>query len=177
MFYKITNTESKVYKELFALRKEEISIERKNREEVKKVVGCDWDEYLGCKGQQNFWRVTLYSGFAFKHPDRLPAKTWKQHKEYPHIYIPNTRTKLGRQMQSFLGNLPHSSFIKVLSILECPIDGRVVFPYVEIGCGDVIVLYMGDRYDEILSKNKDIIEITKREFNEIRSVEQEGGEE
>lgn len=167
MYYKITNTKSKVYKELFALRIEEKSIEKKNHEAVKNVVGCDWDEFLGKEGQQNFWRVAQYTGFVFKHPDRLPAKTWKQHKEYPNVYVPNTRTINGRQIKKFLNELPHSSIQKVFSILKCQLDGRFVFPYVEIGCGDVIVLYMSDRYDETLSKNKNIIEITKKEFNEI----------
>ena len=40
--------------------------------------------------------------FAFNHPDRLPAKTWKQHKEYPDIYVPDTRTKNGKQIKKFL---------------------------------------------------------------------------
>ena len=167
MYYKITNTDSKVYKELFALRIEEMSIERKNHDAVKNVVGCDWDEFLGNEGQRNFWRVTQYTGFAFKHPDRLPANTWKQDKEHPDVYVPNLRTKNGRAMKKFLVELPHSSIQKVFSILGCQLYGQFVFPYVEIGCGDEIVLYMSDRYDETLSKNKDIIEITKKEFNEI----------
>lgn len=167
MYYKIINTDSNVYRELFALRIEEMAIEKKNREAVKNVVGCDWDNYLGRGGQQNFWRVTQYTGFAFKHPERLPEKTWKQHNEYSDIYVPNLRTKNGKQMKHFLDHLPGSSINKVFSILNCKLEGRFTFPYVEIGKDDVIVFYMSDRFDETLSKNKDIIEITKKEFNEI----------
>lgn len=53
MYYKITNTECKVYKELFALRTEEIEIEKKNNEAVKYFVGSDWDHFLGQNGQQH----------------------------------------------------------------------------------------------------------------------------
>ena len=167
MYYKIINKDSKVYKELHALRTEEIKIEKQNREAVKNVVGRDWDNYLGRAGQQNFWRVTQYTGFAFKHPERLPGKTWKQHKEYSDIYVPNLRTKNGKQIKHFLDHLPGSSIQKVFSILGCHLDGRFTFPYVEIGKDDVIVFYMSDRFDDVLSKNKDIIEITKREFEEL----------
>ena len=167
MYYKIINKDSKVYKELYALRTEETKIEKQNREAVKSVVGGDWDNYLGREGQQNFWRVTQYLGFAFKHPERLPEKTWKQHNEYPDIYVPNLRTKNGKQIKHFLDHLPGSSIKKVFSILGCHLDGRFTFPYVEIGKDDVIVFYMSDRFDEELTKNKDIIEITKREFEEI----------
>ena len=70
-------------------------------------------------------------------------------------------------MKHFLDHLPGSSINKVFSILNCKLEGRFTFPYVEIGKDDVIVFYMSDRFDEELTKNKDIIEITKREFEEI----------
>lgn len=167
MYYKITNTDCKVYKELHTLRTEEIEIEKKNREAVKNVVGSDWKVYLGQAGQQNLWRVTTYTGFAFNHPERLPAKTWKQHNEYPDIYVPDTRTKNGRQIKKFLNELPGSSISKVFSILGCHIGGRFVFPYVEIGKGDVIVFYMSDHFNDTLKSNKDVIEITSKEFEEL----------
>lgn len=175
MYYKITNTESKVYKELYALRQEELLIERENRKAVENVVGCDWDNYRGRAGQQHFWRVTQYVGFVFNHPDRLPAKTWRQVKDTPDIYVPDTRTKNGKQIKKFLDELPHSSIQKVFSILGCRLEGGFIFPYVEIGCDDVIVLYMSDRFDETLSKNKDIIEITFKEFKEILGDRKEEG--
>lgn len=174
MYYKITDKDSELYKKLHQLRTEELAIEKSNKAVIKEVVGDDWDEYLGKGGQQNYWRVTQYTGFAFKHPDRLPEKTWKQHKEHAGIYVPDTRTKRGQLMQLFLKNLPHSSFTKVFAILQCPIDGRFTFPYVEIGKDDVIVVYMGNQFDSILRKFKELIEITSREFDEIMA--EEGGE-
>ncbi|MBQ3990480.1 MAG: hypothetical protein II630_06520 [Bacteroidales bacterium] len=122
---------------------------------------------MGQAGQQNYWRVTQYTGFEFKHPDRLPQKTWKQHKEYQEIYIPDNRTRNGKMIKKFLDELPHSSITRVFSILGCELAGRFTFPFVEIGKGGTIVFYMSDRFNETLKNNKDIIEITSKEFEEI----------
>lgn len=167
MYYKITNKDSKVYKQLFELRKKEITLEELNLGTIIAAVGDDWDDSLGNAGQQNYQRVTQYRGFAFKHPERLPKKTWKKHKEYQDIYVPNPRTVNGRRMRDFLNNMPHSSVVDVFEILGCKLGGPFNFPYVHICKDDVIVLFMGDRYYDELSKNPDIIEITKREFDEL----------
>lgn len=167
MYYKIVDKNSKLYKDLYNLRKEELEIERKNKEAIKEVIGSDWESFLGQCGQQNYWRVTTYTGFAFKRPDRLPEKTWKQHKEYHDIYVPDTRTKNGKQMKKFLEELKRSSITKVFSILGCELCGQFTFPFVEIGKDDIIVFYMSERFNDTLRKNKDIIEITSKEFDEI----------
>lgn len=169
MYYKIVNKDSKVYKQLYDLRKNEQEIEESNNKIVNELVGQDFTHFIGKVGQQNFQRVTQYSGFQFKHPEKLPPKVWVLDKQYGDkgCYVPNRRTKAGREMLEKLRTLPHSSIIEVFRILKCEMSGRFAFPYVEIGKDDVIVFYMSDRYDDVLSKNKDIIEITKREFEEI----------
>ena len=167
MYYQITNKESKTYKALFELRTKEIQIEKDNKEAVRNMVGNDWDEFLGQNGQQNFQRCTQYTGFAFKHPDRLPAKTWKQHKEFPDIYVPDNRTKNGKLIRKFLDELPHSSIIDVFRILGCELGGRFAYPYVEICPDESIVFYMSERYHETLTKNKDIVEITSSAFEKL----------
>lgn len=169
MYYKIINKDSGVYKQLYDLRKKEQKIEKSNKKMVKELIGQDFTHFIGKAGQQNFERVTQYSGFEFKHPEKLPPKVWVLDKQYGDkgCYVPNRRTKAGREMLEKLRTLPHSSIINVFRILECEMSGYFVFPYVEIGKDDVIVFYMSDRYDDVLSKNKDIIEITKREFEEL----------
>lgn len=169
MYYKITNKDSKVYKQLYELRKKELEIEKSNRKMVRELVGDDWSHFKGLSGQQNYQRVTQYSGFEFKHPEQLPPKVWVLDKQYGDkgCYVPNRRTKAGREMLEKLKTLPHSSIIKVFEILGCTLYGSFAFPYVEIGKDDVIVLFMSDRYYEELSKNPDIIEITKKEFDEL----------
>ena len=169
MYYKIINKDSDVYKQLYELRKKEQQIEESNKKLVMELVGQDFTYFIGKAGQQNYERVTQYSGFEFKHPEKLPPKVWVLDEKYGDkgCYIPNRRTKAGREMLEKLRTLPHSSIIEVFRILNCEMSGRFAFPYVEIGKDDVIVLYMSDRFDDVLSKNKDIIEITKREFEEI----------
>lgn len=169
MYYKITNKDSDVYKQLYDLRTKEQEIEKKNRETVKEMIGQGFTHFIGQAGQQNFHRVTQYSGFEFKHPEKLPQKVWVLDKQYGDRggYVPNRRTKAGREMLEKLRTLPHSSIIEVFRILKCEMSGKFIFPYVEIGKEDVIVLFMSDRFDDVLSQNKDIIEITEREFIEI----------
>lgn len=169
MYYKITNKESEVYKQLYGLRTKEQEMEKSNNKIVKELIGQDFTHFIGKAGQQNFERVTQFSGFEFKHPEKLPPKVWVLDKQYgsKDCYVPNRRTKAGREMLEKLRTLPHSSICEVFKILKCEMSGRFIFPYVEIGKDDVIVLFMSDRFDDVLSHNKDIIEITKREFEEI----------
>ena len=166
MFYKITDKESGLYKKLHELRSNELKIDKENNSAVKKLVGDDWDRFSGWKGQQNFHRVTMYSGFAFKHPENLPPKTWKKHKEYEDIYVPDRRTKNGRAIAEALNDLPHSSVIYVFEILEMEMPGRFVFPYIEICDDETIVLFVDDKF-EIEKKFKELVEITKKEANEL----------
>lgn len=169
MYYKITNKGSKIYKQLYELRKKEQQIEENNKKTVKELIDQDFTYFIGKAGQQNFVRVTQYSGFEFNHPEKLPPKVWVLDKQYGDkgVYVPNRRTKAGREMLEKLRTLPHSSIIDVFRILKCEMSGSFVFPYVEIGKDDVIVFYMSDRFHEELTKNKDIIEITRGEFEEI----------
>ena len=162
MFYKIRNKESELYKKLHELRTKEKEIDKKNAATVRQLVGDDWGHFSGWLGQQNFHRVTTYSGFAFKHPENLPPKTWKKHKEYEDIYVPDRRTKNGRAIDEALDNLPHSSVIYVFEILQIEMPGRFVFPYVEICDDGTIVLFVDDKFD-LEKKFQDVIEITKKE--------------
>lgn len=167
MYYKVENKDSRLYKSLYELRAKELEIEKSNNEAVKNIVGNDWDNFLGQDGQQNYWRVTQYTGFAFKHPDRLPPKTWKQHKEHSGFYVPDARTKNGKIIKKFLDELPHSSINSVFKILGCELGGLFIFPFIEIGKNDVIVVYMSDRFDNNLRNLKDLVEITSKEFEQL----------
>ena len=171
MFYKITDKESELYKKLHELRTNERKIDKENNAAVKQLVGDDWDHFSGWEGQQNFYRVTMYSGFAFKHPENLPPKTWKKHKEFEDIYVPDRRTKNGRAIAEALDNLTHSSVICVLEILEMQMPGRFTFPYIEICDDETIVLYVDDKFD-LEKKFHEVVEITKKEANKLL----EGGE-
>ena len=124
-------------------------------------TGLNWENLLGHRGQQNFGRVTTYSGFVFTEPEKVDLKTWKRHSEHNDVFIPNNRTKTGKEMSKLLNNGLKSHWFSVVYDclgLEHP-NGRFTFPYVEI-CGDVIVLYI-DEKTELTDEN--IIEITTKD--------------
>lgn len=77
MYYKIENKESEVYKKLYELRKKEIQFEKDNVKAIEEKTGLTWESFLGYAGQQNFNRVTQFTGFNFKEIDKIDSKIWK----------------------------------------------------------------------------------------------------
>lgn len=165
MFYKIENQECDVYKKLHELRRKEEQIELKNIASIIEKTGLKWENSFGRRGQQNFRRVSSFNGFEFTEVEKVDLKTWKRHKEHNEIFVPNTRTKLGREMQEFLSNgLEGSNFNTVIEILKLEDLRRFTFPYIEIA-GKTITIYLDDNHEP---KDENVIEITKKEFNEYR---------
>nr|DAI89499.1 MAG TPA: hypothetical protein [Caudoviricetes sp.] len=165
MYYKIENKDSKVYQELYALRTKELKIEKDNIKAIEEKTGMTWDKSFGNHGQQTFRRVSSYQGFQFKETEKIDAKIWKQHKEHKELYVPNTRTKVGREMQEFLNNgLQGSRYDKVIEILELEELRSFTFPFVEI-VDDLIIIFLGDGHEP---KDENVIEVTKKEFQSLR---------
>jgi hypothetical protein len=165
MYYKIENKECEVYKQLHELRTKELKIEKDNISSIEEKTGLKWKNSFGHHGQQNFRRVTSYAGFEFTEPKKVDLKIWKEHKEEKNIYVPNTRTKLGREMEEFLRNgLQGSDYRNVIKILKLDDLRRFKFPYVETTKDGTIILFLGDDHEP---KDENVIEITKREFNDL----------
>lgn len=165
MYYKITNKESEVYKKFYELKQEEHKMAENNKKAVEDAVELEYDRFLGHLGQQNLSRTTEYEGFEFLEPDKVDPKIWKKHKEYKDIFIPNRRTKKGKEMSEFLLNgLEKSCFDVIHDILGLEVYGRFTFPFLEV-VGDVIILSIDDDIE-----NPDVIEITKKEFNEYMNL-------
>lgn len=165
MYYKIENKDCEVYKKLYELRTNELQIEKENIKLIEQKTGLTWKNYFGHGGQQNFRRVTSYTGFAFNEVEKINFKIWKKHKDFDNVFIPNNKFNKGKQMSNFLNNgLKGSNFMTVLDILKIEFPhSRFTFPYVEIN-NDIILMFL----DEIIEiNNKDIIEITKKEFYEL----------
>ena len=162
MYYKIENQESEVYKKLHELRTREQQMEKENEKTIQEKVELEWTKSLGHFGQQSFSRVSTYSGLAFKQPEKLDPKIWILHKEHEGIYVPNRRTKKGREMAEFLRDLKGSSYSFVYKHLglEHP-EGRFSFPFIEI-CDQVIIICIDNDIED-----ENIIEITKKEFYSI----------
>lgn len=172
MYFKITNKDSDLYKRLRELREREIRIEESNLEKIKIKVELPFDGTFGHEGQQNWGRVTTYDGFCFTELDKVNPKVWKKHPEHDDVFVPNLRTKLGREMAVFLHSGMESSYYRsVLDILGIDHIRRFSFPYLEIA-NDILILYIDDRFCPFKEEeNPDLIEITKREFEEIRYLD------
>lgn len=164
MYYKITNKESDVYKQLHELRTKELQIQDDNEKSIEEKTGLKFKTFLGDSGQQNFRRVRQYQGFKFTTPEKVDLKIWKADNEHKEIFVPNRRSKLGREMAEFLLNgLKGSRYDKVFEILKLEHGHKFNFPYVEL-FDDTILLYLGN---DLEPSNENIIEITKKEFYEI----------
>lgn len=160
MYYKLTDTSGEMYKKLYAMRKKELRIEKENEEKIKERFP-DWNkQYLGYSGQQNFSRVSQYTGLCFKNPEKVNVKEWKRHKEHQDVFIPNTRTKEGKLVVDFFKSLKSSSFFELRDIVGMELYGQFKIPYMEIGKDDYIYFYFDDRFNP----SEEFIEITKKEF-------------
>ena len=167
MYYKIENKESDIYKSLHDLRTKELQISDENVDAIKAKTNLNWKTFLGHDSQQNFRRVTQFTGFKFTEPEKVCLKTWKVHDEYSDTFIPNKKTKLGREMSDFLLNgLKSSNYNQVFDILNLERSNSFNFPFVEI-INDLIVLWLGDKHEPV---DENIIEITKKEFDALLSV-------
>src|ERR1700733_14769033 len=165
MYYKIENKKCDVYKELHAMREKELQIEKDNVAAIERISGLTFKTFVGHRGQQNFRRVTEYISFEFIETDKIDLSVWQLDKEFPTTYIPNRKTKAGKAMTKALNDgLRGSSYDFVIGILKLNDElRRFTFPYVEI-VGDVIVIFLGNGHEP---KDKNCIEITKKEFDEI----------
>lgn len=166
MYYKIVNKESEVYQKLHAMRSEELQFEKDNVKAIEEKTGHKWTTFFGREGQQTFGRVNEYAGFVFTEPEKVDPIIWKKHPEHNKTFIPNPKTKAGREMKKFLNNeLKGNWFGKVYDKLGVSRPmGRFTFPYVEI-CGETIVMYFDDKIE---FTDENIIEITKTEFIKIQ---------
>lgn len=162
MYYKITNKESEICKKLYEFRSNEIEINKRNKQKVEeKVPG--YSKMFGVTSQQTFHRTWQYEGFVFANPENLCGKTWVQHKEHSEVFVPNSRTKLGKEMSKYLKGLECSSVFSLMDILD-PEDkfnpGIFTIPFLEIK-GDTLLLYLDDKFNPT---DENFIEITRKEF-------------
>lgn len=166
MYYKITNKECEVYKKLYSLRVTERIISESNLKKINEKVGLKWHAFLGYSGQQNFRRTTQYQGFKFEEPEKICLKIWKESREHEGFFVPNRKTKRGREMSEFLLNgLESSNYNIVFDILNLDHLDRFTFPFVEIVDGQIVIFLKNEE-----PKDPNIIEITKREFFEIYGI-------
>lgn len=159
MYYKIENKNSEVYKKLHELRTKELEIQEENEKAIEEKTGLKFKSFLGHNSQQNCRRVRQYVGFKFTTSENNDFKIWKNDTEHKEIFVPNRRTKRGREMVEFLLNgLKGSRYDKVWEILKLEHLRKFNFPYVQIA-DEVILIYLDNKQEP---KDINVIEITKK---------------
>lgn len=161
MFYKITNTESEVYKKLHAIRTQELQWEADNKQAIKDKVGLHYNNYIGYGSQTGFNRNTEYIGFEFNETDKVNPKIWKEMKEQKGFFEPNLRTKLGKEMAEFLRKLKGNSYTVLLEPLGLNhLFGRFTIPRMYLSKHGIL-LQLDDSHNP---EDPNVIEITKTEY-------------
>ena len=164
MYYKILNQESEVYQKLQSLLIEEDAMQKRNEDAVNEKVKLKYSQVLGVSRTRSVYRVQQFEGFNFYDDSKIDPKIWVEFKSHPGIYVPNRRTKLGREMAEFLRNIEHSWMDKVFEIALNReifiVDGSYRIP-ICVQRDEVIYLGLDDQFNV---ENPDIIEITKTEF-------------
>jgi hypothetical protein len=146
MYYKVTNTESELYKKLHELRSKELAWEEENIKAIEEKSGHTWDRFIGHHQQTGLNRTTDYSAFEFNDGKPVDKNVWRNCKNDPTFYEPNTRTKAGRDMKEFLEGrtLKKQSFHVIDDALGLTyLYGRFSIPYLEIE-GPIIKLFLDD---------------------------------
>lgn len=165
MFYKIIKKSSIIYKRLRSIRENELRIERENRIKVEAMLGFPITKFVGRYQQATFERVTTYSGFIFPDGMTPDPKAWRPSKEYRNVYVPNQRTKEGRNIVKVLRSLETSvSPLDIWEILGVEnYNGSFNFPRIYL-CGNILLVYIDEQQTP---NNPDLVEITKTEFDKI----------
>lgn len=166
MFYKITNTESELYKKLKAHTDLKNEMQQKNIEKAKDLLGVDFTTFVN--SSNFFCRLPVIHGVQPQDPSKLPD-CMREMKGWPGVYEPDTRFKKGREMRDALLKLPNISGydeLKLLGLFKA--EGRNIAPLIYENNG-IVVLMVDDKYE---FEHEDALLITSKEFDKILEAEE-----
>lgn len=162
MYYKITDKSSEVYKKLRDMREKELQVECDNLKKVEELIGFKVGKFIGRLQQNTFDRITQYSGFQFPESITPDSKKWKKSDKFDDAYVPNRRTKAGKELYKSLHSL--KSVSSTWKLWECvgtgSVYGKFHFPKLHLS-GDIVLFYLDDQQEP---KGDGIIEITRTEY-------------
>lgn len=170
MYYKVINKESEVCKKLREQREKEMAADERNKAKIEELLGFKFESFWGNKGFQNLFRVTKYTAFIPEDESKV-TKSVRKSEKYKDGYVPNRRSKAGKALSEFLSyGMESFHFRDILEILGCDeLYGRFTVPFMELK-DDIILLYLDNRNIPV---SEDVIEITKKEFDEILNRKKE----
>lgn len=162
MYYKITNTQCDLYKELRTQREKELAAIAENKALLAQHIPYAYQKFAGFT-DQGVRRIPIPVGFYFIHPEEVDLKVWREDCKREGLYYPSKRTKKGKEMQQFLDSLKSFSAHRLWDKLGVEYIGEFYTPFMELA-KDVIVIRLDDKQQP---KGEDIIEITRQETLEL----------
>lgn len=146
MIFKFTDLENKVTKSLISFRNKEVDINESNAKAVPKLVKASYDGVYGNGSQQSCVRTNTYKGFKFTEPDTIDPKVFKQKDiDGESVFMPNARTKVGREMKNALNNLPCTTVFNLFDLILCVTPYAFTYPYLELFNG-ILYLFVDDNW-------------------------------
>lgn len=160
MYYKITDKDSNLYKEIRALREEERRMDEENLAAINKRIPYKWIDARG-RCQIGPFRTNICRIFIFEDSENVDPEIWEKHPDYPGYFRPNEQTQPGKEMYRFLNEeLPTIPISRLYNILGMPWSDKWQFPFLELVV-DTLLLFVDDR---IVLREPCFIEITSVEF-------------
>lgn len=164
IYYKVENKDSALYKKA----KEFLAMEEKLRETQREAIESKVPKFSKYKGRKGFNRIVRYLGFVFDDKESIDPKVWKTKEENGEMLsTPNLRTKVGREMDKFLGSFKRTNVWDADKLLA--IDGKSAYgrfyPANLFKFNDCIYIIIDSQFRDVFEKNNaDIIEITNGEM-------------
>lgn len=164
IYYKVENKDSALYKRA----NEFLTMEEKLREIQRNAIESKVPKFSKYKARKGFNRIVRYTGFVFDDKENIDPKVWKTKEENGEMLsTPNLRTKVGREMDKFLGSFKRTSIWDVdrlLAIDEKSLCGEF-YPANLFVFNECIFIIIDSQFRDVFEKNNtDIIEITNGEM-------------
>ena len=164
LYYKVENKDS----DLFKRANEFLAMEEKLREIQRKTIESKVPKFSKYKARKGFNRIVRYTGFVFDDKESIDPKVWKTKEENGEILsTPNLRTKVGRDMNEFLGSFQRTTVWdadRILAIGEKNICGSFYIANL-FEFNECLYIIIDSQFRDVFEKNNaDIIEITNGEM-------------
>lgn len=105
-YYKVEDVDSDLFKKASEFLDMEEELINTQKQAIEKKV----PEFSCYKGSRGFVRVIRYIGFVFDDQENIDKKVWKTKEvDGKMLSVPNTRTKVGKEMKEFLGSFKRTT--------------------------------------------------------------------
>ena len=134
-------------------------LQKKNEKQLKEIVPFEWNQYMGHGKGSGFNLLVDYDGFVPKDKSITKLDGWKTDKKYNIVFIPDLRTKKGKEIKEKLKNLNKVWFKDVFTAIDLKQEDlrRFTVPY----------LFLSTDKKEIFLKTSDEQKVDKKRFEEV----------